>query len=181
MAKIEWKHVTSEQLYTKAGDMITKLNVALGLDITTEESIRMIRDVYMQVEQANPDRYSGEGDGTIMLFSMESALGKLYKKYSLARKKYINHALYALQSRSVSAKIDEIMPPYVTFPEQSSKAEHGEYNKAYVYYLSTLDDKEILDHFAMYPLPKYHGIDFIKKADPKQYDRIKDMVIARVE
>ena len=148
---------------------VEQLSRKVGLTMSSEDSREILCSVWKNVEKFMPDRYLNAGQGSVMLFDLETFLGKQASRYMMARKTYINHVLYAFNSRGCMTEFVKVFPPYVTFPEQSAMMEHGEYNKVYDYYLTVLEEKDLLAHFEEFPIPPGHGLQHLPEAIRTKY------------
>ena len=140
---------------------IEQLSRKAGFSMSSEDSREILLAVWKNVESLKPDRYLEARANVVMLFDLEAFIGKQYARYMMARKTYINHVLYAFNSRGCMGDFVEVYPPYVTFPEQSAMIDHGDYSKVYHYFLTTLDGAGLRTHFQSFPIPQGHGLQFL--------------------
>ena len=140
---------------------LEELSRKAGITMSSEDSREILRAVWKNVDSLKPDRYLTARANEVMLFDLEAFIGKQYARYMMARKTYFNHILHSYNSRGCLGEFVLVYPPYVTFPEQSATIDHGDYTKVYHYYLSTLDREGLRKHFAEYPIPQGHGLQFL--------------------
>ena len=150
-----------KDLYDVVQETKEKLQLKLGLTLPLKESIIILTDIYGKINQEFPqihaleDRIDMNDVSSIVhkeekpmnwvnpysMFNIKEMLGKEYNKYLLARNKYVEHIMYLHDSRGVYAEPEEILPPYVVFPEQSQYVSHGIFTVMFERYIEYIADR----------------------------------------
>lgn len=148
--------------FGKISKTVTKVKHKLGIEMSIDESKRLLITGYTTINMQESERHKRENPvDAYNLVSLNDILGGLKNKYMQAREKYLNHVAYIYEMRGLTEHMEEILPPYIVFPEQSMKVTHGRFSEAFELFLSKLNENELITYFQKYPLPISYKIHLI--------------------
>ena len=159
----------------KISKTIRDVRIKIGIDLTTEQSREILLKCYDEINASEPHRHIKED--TINIYNMidvDKIISIPKNKYIKARGVYLTHVIFIYEHRGLSDNIEEILPPYVVFPEQSMQILHGRFSAAFEYFISKLSDSNIQKYFYKYTLPLGYKITC---SDKKLEEKISELSI----
>ena len=132
---------------------VDKVKHKTGITLTYTESAEILIDLYNKINQSEPERHVAECvTQPYDLVNLDKYTNK--NKYLKARLTYLNYVHRLYESRGLREEMDEILPPYIVFPEQSYRVSHGDYSSIFRYFLSKLTETKLTEYFNKYQIPK---------------------------
>lgn len=136
-----------------AEGLFDKIKHKTGMTLTYTESAEILIDIYNKINQSEPERHVAECiTQPYDLVNLDKYTNK--NKYFKARLTYLNYVHRLYESRGLREEMDEILPPYIVFPEQSYRVGHGDYSSIFRYFLSRLSETKLTEYFKKYQIPK---------------------------